>query len=148
MNWETRKKVLENKDLLKKAFARMRRSKLIARMNFSCCGGCASYELGSRVQSSDGKKLGYVFYHRQANEDLENDGKCFISFGPWYERDADDNEPKQSRDLHDERTKIVGTIAVAALVAEGIKVDWNGDASKCIEIDLTVDATGLLQKAA
>lgn len=147
MNWETRKLVIENKDRLRKAFARMRKAKLVARMNFSCCGGCGSYDLGSQVQDADGNKLGYVFYHRQNNERLESNGKCMISFGPWYEKDPEGNEPKDSKDLHDERTTIIGRLAVTALMLAGVKVEWDGDPSRCIEIDLTVDATGLTQAA-
>jgi len=148
MDWETRKRFDENKPRLRRAFAGMRKANLIARMNFSCCGGCGSYDLGSQVQAAGGERLGYVFYHQQNNDRLESSGRCCISFGPWYERDVDGTEPDISHELHDERTKIIGAIAVAELVAAGIKTDWNGDPSHTIEIDLTVDATGLAQEAA
>jgi hypothetical protein len=136
MDWTVRQTVHDNRDRLKKAFAMMRKSKLIARMNFSCCGSCGAYDLGTRVQEADGNKLGYVFYHRQSAESIDDDGTCMIAFGPWYEKDADD-------DLYDERTVMVGRIAANALVLAGIKTIWNGDPNRCIEVDLTVDATGL-----
>jgi hypothetical protein len=51
---------------LQAAFRRLRREGYAARMNFSCCGTCGSYELSQEVTKR--RLAGYVFWHRQAND--------------------------------------------------------------------------------
>jgi len=131
MNWETQKIVEANRDKLRDAFRRMRKTKLVARMNFSCCGNCGAYELGSMVQEAGGSKLGYAFFHHQDNDRLESSGKVMLCYGPWYPPNDSDDQ------LHDERTTIIGTLVLAALLREGLAVEWDGTPQQRIEVDLT-----------
>lgn len=61
---------------IRDAFAELRKHGYVARMNFSCCGGCASYEIG-QSKKYQGK---CVYYHRQAAERLRETGKCMLGW--------------------------------------------------------------------
>lgn len=119
---------ISRKTRLNAAFADMRARGLIARQNFMCCNGCAAYELGSRVGEkiaagkNVGKIKGVVFYTKQDNDRLFDEGMTYLSFG------------KLECSLASGKTQIVGLddFEVAKIVCEelqkhGIPYEWNGD---------------------
>ncbi len=74
-----------HKDALNLAFKLMRQHGLIARQNFSCCGGCAGYEIATQVAEMSieerAKVKGTVFYHRQDAANLRDEGECYLAYG-------------------------------------------------------------------
>ena len=120
------------KDMLTKAFKLIRKQKIIARQNFSCCGSCASYDIGASITEKRnlGKKLpiGAVFYSRQGEEQFKRTGKVYLNFMP-----ADSS---LKGDEHDEETKKVGLIVTDTLRSVGLNVVWNGDSHMTIQTGL------------
>lgn len=123
------------------AFKALRALGFIARQNFLCCGGCASSQIasdfGAMPKSKQNKVRGAVFFHRQDRERLDDGGALFIRFG------AIDTECKcgqenphraSTADLSGMSTADVGDAVRIALEAEGLKVEWDGDPDKCIEV--------------
>jgi hypothetical protein len=60
---------MDDRDRLNEAFKRMRAKGLIAKQSHLCCGGCASADLGTRLEQAP-SKVGAVYYHRQDREQL------------------------------------------------------------------------------
>lgn len=109
------KNFLEMKALLTQAFKAIRRNKIVARQNFSCCGGCACSELGTILEKRTDQRGG-VYYHRQDNDHLREDGVVYLGYGARPDS-ADDKAESEA----------IGREVVAALEAVGLVVTWNGD---------------------
>jgi len=107
----------EIRDLLKEAFKRIRKKSLYARMNFLCCGSCASYDLSQQLNKSS-NKLGYVYWHNQDEEKLRNYGYTYLGYGS-----KDDTE--RSREL-------VGHMVVDTLKEMNIPYIWDGTSKQRI----------------
>lgn len=121
------------------AFVAMRKSGLIAKMNFSCCSTCGGYELTTKIEEkledavARGKELekekekikGVVFFHRQ-DAARRNAGEPFmIRYG-----DVDSQAfGKVGLD-----TAEVGVMVMKVLAENGVKATWNGDPNTCIEV--------------
>ena len=118
------------RERLTEAFKAMRKKGILARQNFSCCGGCGSYELATKMDESRAAgrpKRGAIYYHRQSAERLRKSGEVYLGFG------CDSNAPEVDGDrTEDERTRLVGCYAIEALNAAGLEVEWNGTAIRCI----------------
>jgi hypothetical protein len=128
-SYEVMNAVADMKVRLNRAFAAMRRQGLIARQNFSCCGGCAGYEITEDAVKlvKKGRKVnGSVFYHRQDTERFMDGETLFLAYGPL-----------ESTELGTIglSTEAVGTLVMAALEAEGLHPSWNGDPDARIELD-------------
>lgn len=63
---------------LVEAFKELRKENLVARMNFSCCMSCASYELGQMVEKKDA--AGAVYWHRQDNDGFKECGELHLRY--------------------------------------------------------------------
>ena len=121
-----------------RAFAKLRKNDFIARMNFSCCGGCAVYEIGYLAKAKCEKKgvsnpSGFAFYHRQDGDHLREYGEVFIGFGGH-----EDEEDKHFSISPAEAAEKI----VTALCAEGLEVDWNGDVTQRIHVTSKYFAEG------
>ena len=66
-------------EVIKPAFAKLRKRGYIARMNYLCCGTCLSYGL-SEIAEKKGKK-GYLGWHRQDTEKADRLGYIHIGYG-------------------------------------------------------------------
>jgi hypothetical protein len=100
-------------DLLERAFARLRRTGIVAEENFTCCQSCGVAEIGGEVP--EGSVMdGYAFFHRQDTEGALTDGKLFLSYGTF----GSESGPQKAVE--------VGERVVAALEAEGLRTQWNG----------------------
>jgi len=109
-------------------FKELRKRGFLARQNFKCCGNCAGYALTNEavVKVGAGKTVrGSVFYHRQDRQHFEHSGKLMIRYGS-----LDSNE----LGVIGEDTTKIGQEVVAVFETHGIKVQWNGDSSQCIEV--------------
>jgi len=107
------------KDIIKnKLFPSLRDKGFIARMNFSCCSTCASYELSQVAKIQEKDQI--VFYHNQ-------DAKIFRERGYVYLRFFSMND------------KSVSDIKVGQIISEtakecGLIVEWDGSEWKCITV--------------
>lgn len=101
----------EDKEKLNELFKALRKAGYIARQNFSCCGSCASYELGEILKKKGRTDEKAVYYHRQDAEYFRNYGKVMLGWGGNGQEIAD-----LARGL-------------------GIRTDWNGEDSRRIELN-------------
>jgi hypothetical protein len=103
---------MEFKEQLNNLFKELRKAGYIAKQNFSCCTGCACYELGeyfSKKGIPEGKERKSVYYHHQDTLDIE---KGFIYLG-WSGN---------------------GTEIVTIAKKVGLKVDWDGNEKLKIKV--------------
>ena len=121
-----RRKVREHRDyiLVREAisdlFKELRKHGFVARMCFTCCGSCGSYEGREIAVKQSKNKL--VFYHRQNDESFKYDGKVYLHY-------LDINEQS-----HDEDCKRIGQeiVEIIGLNHPNIEAVWDGDPDKCI----------------
>ena len=124
-------------------FRLLRKEGLIARQNFSCCGGCAGYELAEEYaaarKAGKGQKIkGVVFYHRQDADTLRRTGATYVRFGKILSygdtppnADGSPRKPQFETPLSDVE---VGEIMKRCLDQVGLEYSWNGDPSQCFYI--------------
>ncbi|MEU9110484.1 hypothetical protein AB0D04_01485 [Streptomyces sp. NPDC048483] len=98
-------------------FAALERQGLTARMNFSCCSGCALAEIGGERAEAD---HGFVFFHYQDTESLADGGGLSVRYGAYADSGHDRAE--------------VGRTVVAALSEAGLPAQWDGNPDKVIEV--------------
>ncbi len=110
---------------LDQAFEALEASGIICRQNFSCCGTCASSEIGEEIdeQIDIGRKVrGCAHYHMQDTEAAAQGHGLYLSYG--------------SGERGDEAAIDIGKEVVAILEAHHFKVRWNGQLSQRIYIPL------------
>jgi hypothetical protein len=115
--------LIDTKDAIGEAFKAIRRDrsgsrpseKICARQNFSCCGGCACYELGEFI-STRPQYRGAVYYHRQDLQSFYATGEMYIGFS-------------SRQDEGDAAMIAIGNAAAKAFRAAGLDVVWDGSAS-------------------
>lgn len=123
------KMTVEFRDKLKKVFKELREKyNLIARMNFMCCQSCAAYEIRCEVDKNEksGKK-GFVFWHRQDEDDLWSHGCMYLAFGDLETLEYVENDSE-------DRSVEVGHTIVEVLKDHGIKTEWDCDPGKRIKV--------------
>lgn len=96
-----------DKKRIAEAFTELRSLGYFARQNFKCCCDCGWY--GVPIEKIDKA----IFYHRQDNNDLIKEGKCYLS---WTGN---------------------GNEIVLILNKHGIHTEWDGSIDKRIMINLT-----------
>lgn len=114
------------RERLAKAFERLRKQGLLARMNFKCCQSCARAaltEMAVKKMEAGVPVSGYVYWHGQDDARLKRHGEVFLAYGPL------DSTGWGSIGLS---APVVGLMVVDALLAEGIRVEWDGDELKRI----------------
>ena len=100
------------------AFKAMREQGLLARQNFSCCGGCAGYSLVRMAVKKKQKGVevkGCAFYHAQDNQNKRDGDNFYIGYGPL------DTTEFGTIGLTDVE---VGKIVVECLTAAGVETEW------------------------
>ncbi|KKD08283.1 DUF6891 domain-containing protein [Streptomyces sp. WM6386] len=105
-------------DRLERAFAALEGDGIVARENFTCCGGCGKAEIGAEM--ADAGARGFVFFHYQCTRSAAEHDELTLYYGDI------DNSP--------EATAAVGRKIVAALDAAGLSTEWDGSADKTITI--------------
>lgn len=116
----------EVKDRIGKAFKYMRKhNRLVCRQNHFCCQGCASADLGERIEKQNkekpGRWKGAAFFHRQSEDGLKRSGEVCI-----YYFHADDGG-----DAAD-----IGQLIKEACEHFGLEVEWNGSSMQAITVRL------------
>ena len=122
------------KDRLNEAFSKLRKLGYVAKQNFSCCNGCAGYEIatdiGNKIKS--GKKTkeafkGCVFYTKQDTENLQDAGFVYLAYGQVH----CDGVGEVGINTLDAAHEIV-----SVLIDLNIPYEWKGDADSKICVDL------------
>lgn len=127
-------KALHDRDALDRAFKAMRRWGLIARQNYSCCQGCAGYEIASQLKTKieAGKDVsgvkGACFYTRQDAESRDANKPFYLSFGPVEISGLD--KPVMLGGTAEE----VGNTVCEILDKFGISFAWSGDGDTRIRV--------------
>jgi hypothetical protein len=107
------------------AFSRLERAGIICRHNYACCGSCGAAEMRDLLdaQRRAGRDVrGYVFYHQQDTERaIEGDG-LLLNFGAAAGGAA--------------AALAIGREVVAVLSEHGLCVEWNGEWSRRIGVEL------------
>ena len=116
---------------VRKAFAELRKTGAIARMNFSCCMGCASSELDGIAEEQGLHRM--VYYHKQDGESFKNGYDlhvryCIHAYGNLIK------PPKGLAETQEELIKTWGHLICAALRAEGLTVKWDGSTGSTIVV--------------
>jgi len=126
----------ELRNLLLDAFKELRKEeKFIARANFMCCQSCASYDIweSARKNYFKSRKRGYVYWHRQDEDDFWRSGTMFLAYGSFNEEkdEVEDDEVQMKSPLS---CKDVGVKILLALAKRGVRVEWNGEDSQRIRV--------------
>lgn len=129
-------RVTEISETLTRAFKRLRQetgNQTVARKNFCCCNSCAGYQIGEMVTKriTKGKVLtGAVWYNRQGHASLMEGHDLYISYDGFQPSPEEKGGYKSST----EDTIRLGKALKAALEAEGLTVEWDGNPSQCIMV--------------
>ncbi len=107
-----------------KAFAALRKQGFIARVNFSCCTGCASHELSGMARARSKNRA--VFWHRQDDQSFREGYPLHIRY---FYLAPEGNES----DTTAEETA-VGEQVAAALKEQHLKTEWEGDPHYTIQV--------------
>ena len=100
-------------DALEAAFEALDEHGIVAREDFACCARCGHAEIRAEMDESS---RGYVFFHQQRTEAAVLSGELYLNFGA--------REPHRAED--------VALEVAERLRAEGLTVEWNGDANTAV----------------
>lgn len=125
---------------LTQAFEALAERGIVARENFTCCGTCASAEIGGERDDSR-QWRGYIYYHQQDTDRLIDDRSTYIGYGAFV--DAYMSEAEWTALSDSERDAqyqvIVGKLmheeVIPVLEQHGAVVTWNGDLGTRIYLD-------------
>ncbi|CAM3219125.1 cAMP-binding protein [Prescottella defluvii] len=114
------------------AFEELNANGVVARVDFSCCGSCASGEIwGERDDSRHWQ--GYVYFHQQDTDRLVEDGQTYIGYGAFPPEthdeaayDALSEEAKEALYAADVK-RLLDDVVFPVLRRHGIEPEWNGD---------------------
>ncbi len=133
--WNRNSRVIaENKERLNQAFKLLRKTGLIARQSFGCCGSCGSYEIATKMEEllDAGKPaLGYVFYNKQSADAFNGnrpDGRLYLSYADGTTNKYPNNIPKTGEEI--------GKMVVVALKLSGLAFEWDGSTDHAILVKL------------
>ena len=129
-----------NSSKLTAAFKSLRKAGFIARQNFSCCGNCAGHALAAHVKGMSSSKriqvMGAVFYTRQDGVSVRasdghgrsrRDPHVYIGYGPVKVSGMGTFGVSESK---------IAEAVVVALKAAGLEVEWDGDPSSKVLVNL------------
>ncbi|KAF7177269.1 hypothetical protein CNMCM7691_005159 [Aspergillus felis] len=103
------------------AFSRLEdEDHILCRMNFTCCGSCGNAEIGGEADESH---IGYCFFHQQDTEAAVKGTRLFLRYGIFKGKTTDESVVN------------IGRKIAATLREEGLKVDWDEDPKKTINLD-------------
>lgn len=128
-SYEDRRRNDRARERLGDAFKALRKRGMIARRRFSCCNGCAGYEIACSVEEKFDRDperarriTGAVFYSRQADFQGPR-GKIYLHFG------AIDTTKHGEIGLPDEE---VGRMICEELKTAQLRYEWSGDTTESI----------------
>lgn len=124
------------------AFEALRRAKVVAEMDFTCCGTCGAAEIGAeQAEAGDFDQwLGYVFFHEQDTESLIESGEVCLNYGLFWPAHVSEEEFNAMSDRERDRTydrltlKLMKEVVVPIFEEHGIEVVWDGSMSRRIRL--------------
>jgi len=108
-----------DRERIKGAFKELRKRGYACRMNFMCCGSCASYALHEKYDGKD--KKGHVFYSRQGEEAF------YEKRGYRLRGKSDDLQANLYLSWSGDGYEIA-----AVLRKHGLVIEWDEDEAYCI----------------
>lgn len=114
------------------AFEELNANGVIARADFSCCGTCASAEIGDERDDSR-HWSGFVYFHSQDTDRLIEDGATYIGYGAFepagFDEDAYNRLSDQAKqDLYfGDVVRMLDEIVFPIVRRHGIEPEWNRD---------------------
>lgn len=109
---------------VRSVFAQMRKLGYEARMGFSDCGSCASYELAQRIsqkaEAGEDIPLGAVYYSAQSRDDMKETGGVYVNFSGT--EDCEGVPDEQGRP-----SLLAAYDLIPLAVDAGLEVVWSGD---------------------
>ncbi len=129
---------------LNELFKLLRKEGLIARQNFSCCGGCAGSELatyyGELCDAGKGDKIkGVAFYHQQDAETLRCEGGTYLAYGEVSHWDSEAKAVKYKSPLS---TEEVGRVIERCCRQLNMMYEWDGNPSTRFWVQTDEDLVG------
>lgn len=113
-------KYYKTKEIIsKKLFPTLRKRGFLARMNFSCCSTCASYELAQMAEQRNINKI--VFYHHQDDDTFKIEGGVYLRYF-------------LKEELSKDAFVLLGHEIKECAEEVGLKVEWNGNPNQCIKV--------------
>ncbi|MFI6283499.1 DUF6891 domain-containing protein [Streptomyces sp. NPDC051018] len=106
-------------DRLTVAFNALDDAGITAREDFTCCLSCGMSEIGD--ERSPGAR-GFVFFHSQAVDSAVETGSLSLYYGGF--------------DGSEDTTRAIGHEVVAAVAAQGLRVEWSGSPDRAVEVKL------------
>lgn len=128
---------------LARAFDALRKARILAEMDFTCCGTCGAAEIGEE-QFEAGELdqwLGYVFFHSQDTESLIEFGHVYLNYGifwPAHLSEAEFNalSDREKEQVYDLKTlQLMNSVVVPILEEHGITVEWSRTMDNRIRLD-------------
>ncbi|QBJ96000.1 hypothetical protein ERC79_08460 [Rhodococcus sp. ABRD24] len=114
------------------AFEELNANGVVARVDFSCCGSCASGEIWDERDDSRHWQ-GFVYFHQQDTDRLVEDGETYIGYGAFppaafdeaaYDALSEDaKEALYSADV----TRLLDDVVFPVLRRHGIEPVWDRD---------------------
>jgi len=115
---------MTDRERVRRLFRRLRKRGILARMNFSCCGGCASGELAELLKPQHG---GGVYFHQQDADAFDGErltAPLYIGYGA---------APNGAGKIED-RAALIGRLVKAEAERIGLLVKWDGDTNTRIAL--------------
>lgn len=112
------------------AFDELNANGIVARPNFSCCGNCASTEIGDERDDTR-HWIGYVYFHSQDTEHLVDSGTTYIGYGAFEPEDFDEDafdllSEQAQQDLYASGvTQMLDDIVFPIVRRHGIEPEWD-----------------------
>jgi len=122
---------------LTRAFTELADIGVVAREDFSCCGTCASYEIGGERDDSRTWR-GYITFHHQDAERIPDIRETYVGYGvfadAYYPKDEWDALGKTGQEDTYLRlvTDLMRNEVFPVLERHGIEVEWDGKHKKRI----------------
>ena len=116
------------RDALEGALDELTTAGFLAKGDFRCCNSCGHFgmkSLANGLKADGSPPKGYVFWHKQDDDSLEEHGVFYVRF-------AGNRVLQYPEAIPDED---VARTAVRVLESHGLKTDWNGDACDAIRVD-------------
>lgn len=114
------------------AFDELNANGVIARADFTCCGTCASAEIGDERDDSRHWR-GFVYFHSQDTDRLIEDGATYIGYGAFEPEDFDEDAYNRlsddaKRDLYfGDVVRMLDEVVFPIVRRHGIEPEWNRD---------------------
>ena len=112
------------------AFDELNAHGIVARADFTCCGTCASAEIGAEADDSRHWR-GYVYFHTQDTDYLVESGETYIGFGAFAPEDFDEDafdrlsEQAQQELYFRDVTGMLDEVVFPIVRRHGIEPQWN-----------------------